>query len=152
MTCDQSDQVQAYYDGELPAERRAVVEAHLRQCEPCRVQLAQLRGLSGLLQSAPLRALPAGAMQRLDQAWEAVQERAVLRISSWLTAAAAAVLIGALIWIPMQNRHASELASSQREPDVWQTVAVMPAPEQREESGDQGIVLAQWMADELSVR
>lgn len=43
----------AYHDGELTAERRAWVEAHLDGCAACREELAGLRALSRLLGSLP---------------------------------------------------------------------------------------------------
>lgn len=50
----------AYYDGELPDERRAWVEAHLENCAKCRGELVNLRRLSSLLQLdlAPMATLP----------------------------------------------------------------------------------------------
>jgi hypothetical protein len=39
----------AYLDGETPPARRAEIETHLRACEPCRLALAQLRGVSRAL-------------------------------------------------------------------------------------------------------
>lgn len=43
----------AYYDGELQGSRLAQVEAHLAECEQCRLALEQLAGLSRLLAEAP---------------------------------------------------------------------------------------------------
>jgi anti-sigma factor RsiW len=56
----------AYHDGELTAERRAWVEAHLNGCAACREDLAGLRALSSLLGS-----LPEPAMEREPEAFTA---------------------------------------------------------------------------------
>jgi anti-sigma factor RsiW len=49
-----SDQLDAYYDGELSAARRRQVEAHLEECPTCRAELEQRRRLSALLVETPL--------------------------------------------------------------------------------------------------
>ena len=45
-------QLPAYHDGELGARAAQAVEAHLAQCEACRIELASLADLSTLLQVA----------------------------------------------------------------------------------------------------
>jgi anti-sigma factor RsiW len=45
--------LEAYYDGELDAERSARLEAHLQTCSFCQNQLDELENLSVLLQAAP---------------------------------------------------------------------------------------------------
>ncbi len=41
----------AYYDGELPANRRHQVEKHIQACEACRAELESFRALSSLLKA-----------------------------------------------------------------------------------------------------
>jgi anti-sigma factor RsiW len=147
MTCDRANQIYAYYDGELPAEQRQAVEAHLRECTQCRELLAQLQALSSLFVSARLEPMPGGAIERLEAAWDSAQDRAILRISSWLTAAAAAVLVGAIMFVPKESS-----AVTTEAPGVWQEVAVNTPVEQRDSARAESVVLAQWMADEVSAR
>jgi hypothetical protein len=43
----------AYFDGELHGLQLQKVEEHLQSCSACRLELEQLRGLSGLLKDCP---------------------------------------------------------------------------------------------------
>lgn len=54
-------------DGELAERRRAEVEAHLKDCGPCRAELAKLREVSALVRALPERPLPAGFLHRLQR-------------------------------------------------------------------------------------
>jgi predicted anti-sigma-YlaC factor YlaD len=144
VSCDQSSLVQRYYDGELPAEQMAVVEAHLRLCAECRELMVELTRISELIASVTPAQIPAEVRQRLHEALEDVGQRAVLRIAGWLTAAAAAVLLGALPFWPTEQTEAGLRDSS------WQTVALMPPTQSHEEMHAELVVLAQQMADDFS--
>ena len=83
----------------------------------------------------------------LERLWwhvSAAQDRGVLRIAGWMTAAAAAVLIAVLL---VRNTGRTEAAAR---PAIWQTVAVMPAMDANEDANRDLVVMAQWMADDLS--
>lgn len=54
MNAHVTEWLSAYYDGELPEDRRVQVEQHMGQCPTCRAQLDELRKLSQLLQEAPV--------------------------------------------------------------------------------------------------
>lgn len=45
MNCPFAEDVSAYFDGEVTAEERARVEAHLETCASCRAMLADFRDL-----------------------------------------------------------------------------------------------------------
>jgi hypothetical protein len=60
--------------------------------------LADLRSVSQMVASAPMVEMPPQAMKRMQQAWWAAQDRGVLRVASWLTAAAAAVIFAAVMF------------------------------------------------------
>jgi len=141
MACNNSIQVQSYHDDELSPEHRLVMEAHLRECPECGQTLRELQSLSSMIAEAPLADKPAGEVIRLDQCRRAARDRGVLRLAGWMTATAAAVLIGALL-IRGSGRNDTALL-----PEVWQTTAVTPPEDIRE--GDNSD-LAQWMADDLS--
>ena len=146
MACDKTNLVHAYHDGELPDDQRAAMEEHLRVCEQCRELLAQLRGLTALFTSAQLPSLPVGAVDRIEHAYEVSQDRAILRISSWMTAAAAAVLVGAIVFVPKEMR-----ANEPERPDpVLQELAVMTPVEHRDSARAESVAVAQFFVDELS--
>ena len=147
MTCGSIEQLQAYYDGELPVEQRAVVEAHLAECASCRLVVSELGALSEMVSNAAMAQMPAGAMGRVNETWSRANDRGVLRIAGWLTTAAAAVLIGAVL-----NRGGDDglIGTAAATPPLWQTVAAMSPEQQNESSRSELVVLAQWMADDLS--
>src|SRR5262245_42008312 len=103
MICDRSSQVHLYHDGELPAGERDSLEAHIRSCPECRELLAELRGISRMVLAAPLPEMPGDVMQRLRDARYVLPDSGVLRIAGWLTAAAAAVLMTALLYFPREQ-------------------------------------------------
>jgi hypothetical protein len=100
--------------------------------------------LSKLVSEAALVEMPAELVERVQRRWSAARDRSVLRLASWMTAAAAAVLIGAVL-----IRHMSWTDAAAR-PAIWETVAVTPPVEVPEEVNPDLVVLAQWMADDLS--
>ncbi len=154
MACIQEQDVERYHDAELPPDRAAAFEAHLAACPACRALLSELRGLSSHLAGAGLAAMPADLAERLcaampsarsSQANPASGQWGVVRLSGWLTAAAAAVLLATLVGWPTTQTNDS-LASM-----TWESLAVSPSLATAETNGDSElIVLAQWMADELS--
>src|SRR4051812_5700628 len=101
MDCEKFAQVHAYHDGESDAGARAEFESHLAACADCAALLADLRGLTRLIADAPLAEMPTQLSSKLHGAWyQAAADRGALRTVSWLTGAAAALLIGALLMWP----------------------------------------------------
>jgi anti-sigma factor RsiW len=145
MSCNTSAQIQAFYDGELPADAAASVEAHLRECAECAALLADLRSMSNLLATVPLTEMRSGAANRMYGAWRATSDRGVLRIASWLTAAAAVVLAGTVLTWPGQQN-----IQTARGPDALETLATVAPAEGHEDGRSEVVVLAQWIADDLS--
>ncbi len=144
MSCVSSEQLEAYCDGELPAGERELVEAHLKKCADCRGVSGELGNLSALIAGLRMAEAPAEVIGRFERAWEAGSDRGVLKISGWLTAAAAAVLMVAMIH--RGRSEPGEIAG----PALWQTVAAMsPDETQQDENRAELIVLAQWMSDDL---
>ncbi len=144
MSCPREGQVHRYHDGELPADERESLEAHLQKCPECGRLHAELRQLSGLVSRAMLAEMPAALVQRVQASWPAARDRGVLRLASWMTATAAAVLIGAVL-----VRHVS-WTDAALHPAIWETVAVTPPVDVPEGVNPDLVVIAQWMADDLS--
>jgi hypothetical protein len=87
------------------------------------------------------------AIARLEKSFYAARDRGVLRIASWLTAAAAGVLFGTLLtW----SEPANEPIAAAIAPSTWQTVAVMPPPDDADDVPEL-VLAAQWMANDLSL-
>ena len=64
MSCE-PERVTALVDGALEGEERARIEAHLTECEACRVQAADERALRTRLRALPAPELPFGLEQRV---------------------------------------------------------------------------------------
>jgi predicted anti-sigma-YlaC factor YlaD len=126
------------------------VGIHLRECGECRELAAELERLSRLLASAPMAPMPPSLMERLERSLWAARERSVLRLAEWLTATAAAVLIGALLVWP-GARQDEGLRASASGGGSW-PAAIMPPAEAHD--GDVAsaelVGVAQWMANDLS--
>jgi anti-sigma factor RsiW len=154
MTCDRDVLVHAFHDGELPEAQRDAVERHVATCDACAELLTELRALTRLMAEVPLPAeADAAPISRYHGAFHKArgqQQRGVLRLSGWLTAAAAIVLAATLLRAPSPPAYQQESVASADLP-VWQLSAVTPAAEQE---GDRAtgplVVVAQWMADDLA--
>jgi anti-sigma factor RsiW len=147
MACDRAEQVHAYHDRELAPAARVAFEAHLADCAECARSLDDLRAVSRQIKSAPLAEITGSSLAHYYRAWHLSRQRGLLRIASWLTAAAAAALIGSLLLWP--SRRTPEIAGGQAT-STWEPVALMPPPERVSDRPDEFVELAQWMADDLS--
>jgi anti-sigma factor RsiW len=148
MDCKQ-EHIHAYYDDELAPSERAAVEAHLVECADCRELLAELRSVSQLVASAPMVDITPLAMKRMQQAWWAAQDRGVLRIASWLSAVAAAVIFVAVTFSPSQRPDATLATAGTN----WQMIALTPPTpvEDEPQQQDEVIDAAQWIANDLAL-
>lgn len=98
MNCKWNEKLSAFHDGELPADARAQVASHVAACPECAAEIERLRRIASFLKAAPIPAMSAGALPRLQKRLGA--ERIVLangrrtaRLAGWLTTAAAAVIL-----------------------------------------------------------
>jgi anti-sigma factor RsiW len=146
MTCDKAAQIHAYHDGELLPAQRAAIEAHLRTCVDCAALLADLRRVSALVANAPMERISPIALARLERSFYAARDRGVLRVASWLTAAAAAVLLFTMLMIPSEQPGGDATVSAA----AWQTIAVMPPADEADEPVPELVLAAQWMANDLA--
>ena len=90
--CD-GTRVTGYVDGVLSAEARAEVEAHLRDCPPCREQEAFERGLRERMRALPAPELPPALETRVRRE---LRRRPVPAAVRWLPVAAGLAL--AVLW------------------------------------------------------
>lgn len=142
MSCEFGRKLSAYHDGELAATGWATVEEHLRQCAECRGELEGYRRMSAALAEWQGEPAPAELMGRLrGEAERAQQQRGMLHLAEWLTAAAAAVLVVGMISLFYQS-------PAQAEPSAtWERAAVTLRLDAQPNDSD-AVVLAQWKASD----
>jgi anti-sigma factor RsiW len=143
--CDQTKNAQAFYDGELNAADRAAFETHLRACAQCQNELVQLRKISLQLANASVPALTKDAIDRLHGAVNVAEERGVLRLAEWLTAAAAAVLVIGItgLFFGHDTTHANG-------PDPWEQAAIAYPTDHDPTVQSDVLQFTEWMRTDLS--
>ncbi len=150
MDCEKFAQVHAYHDGELDAPSRAALEKHVEACAACAELLAELRGLSRMIADAPPATMPERLASRFHGTWHAAAvDRGALRTVSWLTGAAAALLVGAILMWPNTRPSVPAARSS-----AWEVAAVTPPTSGESHGGSDEdaklVLVAQWIANDLS--
>lgn len=144
--CERSRQLSAYHDGELAAEERVELEAHIGQCASCARELERLRRLSGFLATASIPEMRTGFMDRLHSGVRSARDVVVVQMAVRLMAVAAAVLVVCVLCLWQLNgapRANGGLNGG------WEMVALTlqvaaPVETSAEEQ------LAQWIVDDLS--
>jgi anti-sigma factor RsiW len=89
----------AYHDGELTDADRTRVEAHLRECDACSVELADIRESSRLLRSAPFDELTRADLDNLHGAIDDADDFRVWRVGASLGLVAASILVIGMAWL-----------------------------------------------------
>jgi len=144
MSCDRTKLVEAFYDGEMNAADREAFETHLKTCGECQDELNHLRRISLQFANASIPSLSNDALARFHRAVNVAEERGVLRLAEWLTAAAAAVLV---IGITGLFRHDTTHASA---PDTWEQAAVAYPADHDPTVQSDVLQFAEWMRTDLS--
>ena len=145
MSCPRSNLISAYHDGELPLAQTAELEAHLGDCADCRAELEQLRTLSLRIQAADLPEPSDEAVERWMSVFSDARDRSVRRLASWMTAAAALIMVGVGLVTLLDHRGAVTGPPILIGPA--DTVALVP---EGAEAAPVSLVAAQWMAADLS--
>ena len=140
--CPYISWIGAYHDGELPDDRKALVERHLSECGQCQAEREGLRRLSSVLASMSSPTLPRIASRRLHAQVDALTERNLLRFAELLSGVAAAVLILASAWMARTTEVAAEPLPT------WQRAALTLQPEPAGEVSPLHTV--RWMVTEIS--
>jgi anti-sigma factor RsiW len=111
----------AYFDGELPADERAIIDSHLRTCPQCSAELQRLGEFSRILQEHEFQDITERELRDLHRAVEDAADVRVWRIGSSLGVIAASVLIIGIGWL-------SVLPNQTSQPGSEMTIAARPAP------------------------
>jgi anti-sigma factor RsiW len=97
--CEFNAMLGRYHDGELPIGKRAQFEQHLPACADCSAELEQMQSISQTLRAGIRPRASADFLSRLESLASNVEDVMIMRFVRRLTAAAAAILVGAtLLW------------------------------------------------------
>lgn len=154
-----AQKIEAYHDDRLDAATAAQVEAHVKTCAACAAELQALRALSQMFSELPPARLSQIGLARVHGAVDAIadEERGVLRMARWLSAAAAVVLLGATLALTSLSSQSAQAQSSSSElpatvlPQAWERVA-MSGSDATSSSQQSNVVDAEWIVADLSRR
>jgi anti-sigma factor RsiW len=106
--CPETERIEAWLDGELPAGAAQAFESHLAGCRDCAREAAALRRLYAHLRALPLMDPGPGLTERiLDRAAPSRVRRRQLAVVGWVYTAVSAVSTFAFIsWIVRPETHA----------------------------------------------
>ena len=142
-TCDLLARIGAYYDGEVGAEERRRIEAHLASCPVCPEELAGLRALSGRLAAAAGPQLTQDVIGRIQARIDGEVNRSLLRTARTLLALAACLFLAFTIWAWQVGSVAAEPAAA------WEAVAVSPQAEPAPAGDNPQVATANWIVQDL---
>lgn len=144
--CEYGRKISAAYDEEIPEEERRQLEQHMRQCPRCRRELRQIRALSELLRDLYPPSMSADFASRVHESLSGVNPLpAVLCTARRLTAVAATVLVGCVVWLWQFDAVG---AGSAGVPAQWERVIISARDEGLSEAS-QDELLAQWIIEDL---
>lgn len=143
-SCIFSERLMAYYDGELPPEKRTEMESHLRDCAACAAELADYRAVSRLLNEEQVPTAPEGMIDRMHKKVRPVREYEIQRTCRWAAAIAAALLMGCIGWLARWEAFSNGNVES---PALWEVAAVTFDPEVPDSESDN---IAHFMANDLA--
>jgi anti-sigma factor RsiW len=110
MSCDFTQHLSAYHDGELPPELHSTIESHIATCPSCSAELTNLASTSRLFAAAQRPHLSDFSKFRIRHEAEALVRTDILKFVRTVRAIAACILVGASVWL-------------------WGTSEASPAPE-----------------------
>ena len=146
--CPESIQLHAYRDGELSVDYASRVQGHVRDCAACQAVLDDLDFIAAELHAAANRkgndTFSPMLVSRIVRGVGASRDRAVRQTAEWLTAAAAVLMIGVVLF------GTGESSAAGPRLQVWESVAVGGVVPRADDSASDTVRFAEWIADDLS--
>lgn len=122
--CEYRGRIEAFYDGELPAEADREVSGHLAECGACQRELDRLQKLSSALKTVRVEGAPQDVLRRAHQRVRAARnlpKLVLLRMARRASLVAAALLVACCLWLWRIQAPGGATAVV---PGAWETVAV----------------------------
>ena len=143
--CEGGRRVDAWHDGQMNAQERQAMEAHLRECPDCAREAEEARRMSRFMASARLPGLPPGGRERLMRLGGRRAEFTLVRLSEYVMAAAAMVLACCVGWLAVSGERS---AATERTPSLWESAAVTPRTEALSANETESY-MARWIVADL---
>lgn len=115
--CNFSNVIDAYHDGELPADQVAAFETHLRDCDSCVAELSAIDSISKYfsIASNALAPISTDAVMHLHEQLDGTMQRSLLPLMRNLIGLAASILVASTIGL----MHLHD-ATSPSAPQAWE--------------------------------
>jgi len=143
--CGYQEWLSPYHDGELAPARRRELEPHVAACNRCAEELRRLRALSRVLADAERPAAPAGMMERLHAAVDAVAPGSIIALCRSVSLAAALLLVLCAALLLSGRLPALE---PDAQPAAWEVAAVALDPDLAPGGAEELTTL--WVTSDLS--
>lgn len=95
-SCSWTPRVHLWHDGELPQDQADQLQRHLTTCRACADELAWLKSSRAAWAALPAAAMSADWVSELETRMAWSLPRPLMRLSGWLTAAAAVLAVVSL--------------------------------------------------------
>jgi anti-sigma factor RsiW len=142
--CPSSEQISAYFDGEVDEGLRAEIEAHVKSCSACSAELARLQAMSRIFAEAPAARLSQIGVYRLHRRVDEAMEEGLLRFVRVFNAIAACVLVAGSAWLLMKTRDDRAVENAAPAAPPWVVAETSDSP-----SGAYSTPAAAWyLADD----
>jgi anti-sigma factor RsiW len=146
-SCEYTNRIEAYHDGEVVGDARAAIEAHLLSCNGCSAELARLDALSSLLAKSIQPKLSQMSLHRLHRQVDAAMDSGLLRLGWTMSGIAAGLLLVASVWMTRVKPAAPTEAAAP--PWVGVSLVADTDPNVREAAATPA---AQWYLADASTR
>lgn len=132
FTCKQIEEsLDAFHDGELPAEERAPVQAHLQSCPSCVSKLGEINRVVHALKTMPRVTLSPEASVDLDKLLERQTKIVRLRPKVWAPVAVAAAVAAIVVGFKSSGSFTASSPVTALNPNQSQSVQIASDASQR---------------------
>ncbi len=142
--CEQSERLNAYFDGELSPDEQVAIAHHVGNCPACTAELDRMTRLSRLLASHRPAELSDEARERLRAGVDAVPATGLRRMAELAAGIAAAILIASVIGLASHKPTTTSTAAL----PVWEAQVTTQSAEDSPRTNDE--LLAAWVVQDLS--
>jgi len=148
MECPLSILAHRVHDGEASPDEAARFAAHVATCDACRREAELVRWAGDAVRVARRPGPTLGMVERWANGTALAEDRRARRLAGWLTAAAAAVLVG-LAAVQLARPAADGSAAAVAASVEWDAASTLALASAADEQVPETLLAARWMAADL---